>query len=91
LKNAFDPSANHILGSTMLVTPAATLIERASGSVICNRQQTSYDDTALVRAYGDCDKFFKFLMEKLLGVEQERAWSSTLGKKRMAYDKLRKE
>lgn len=40
--------------------------------MICNRQKTLYDDAALVRAYGDCDKFFKFVMKALLGVEQER-------------------
>lgn len=50
----------------------------ASASVICNRQKTEYDDSAVVRAYGDCDVFFKFVMKTILG-EAEEGYGARFG------------
>ena len=58
-----------VLGSTLLVTPAADLCGLDNQKlVICNRQKTEKDDVAAIRVFGDCDVFMNMLLQKLMRV-----------------------
>ena len=59
--------------------------------VVVNRQETDFDDRALVRVFGDIDDFMLALMEELLGAADAAAWYASLGGRRAAYDALRSE
>ena len=83
-----------VLGSTLLVTPAADLCEPKSGQqlVICNRQETPLDDNAAVRIFGDCDMFLDLLLSKLMGsTEMYEAWKQGREARMVDYNRLKQQ
>ncbi|KAI9325788.1 DHS-like NAD/FAD-binding domain-containing protein [Zopfochytrium polystomum] len=83
-----------VLGSTVLVTPASTLVTERVGKktvVVCNRQATGADDIAKIRAYCDCDALMEQVMRELLDGSAERynEWVEETRRKRQQYDKER--
>jgi NAD-dependent deacetylase len=82
-----------VLGSTLLVTPAADLCEPKSGQqlIICNRQTTPLDNDAAVRVFGDCDTFLDLLLLKLMGNNADvyEAWKQGRGARMVEYNKVK--
>lgn len=55
-----------VLGTSMMVNPAATLPARTQGSlVIVNLQKTPYDSQSNLRIFAKCDEMMKMLCEEL--------------------------
>ena len=90
------------LGSTMLVTPACSLIEMGCKPlrlVVVNRQKTGFDEVCLqqcergeplgVRVFGDCDDVMHEVLCQLMGVEQARSWESKRNQRMKQYNTLR--
>ncbi|KAJ3334294.1 hypothetical protein HDU93_008031 [Gonapodya sp. JEL0774] len=84
-----------VLGSTVLVTPASTLVTdrvRKKMIVVCNRQASGADDIAGIRVYCDCDTLMEQVMLVLLGSERAYAeWTESIEHKRKDYDKIRSQ
>lgn len=91
------------LGSTLTVTPANELVEviqKPGRLVICNRQQTDYDDDCLrqprgapeaagSRVYGDCDSFIRELLKNVMGEETLKSWEGDRQQRLVSYNKNR--
>lgn len=53
------------LGSSLTVTPANSLLQLATRTVICNLQTTDFDDTATIRVWATCDMLFEALFYEM--------------------------
>lgn len=81
-----------VLGSTLQVTPAANLCRNKKKKlVICNRQRTSLDRRATVRAFADCDAFVDLLLRKLMGEDVVRLWKEGRGSRLATYERKRQD
>jgi hypothetical protein len=68
-----------VLGSTLMVTPAAEDLCRVKEDqklVICNRQWTEHDDRASIRVHGDGDHQTKLVLMQmhLMGNAKYEEW-----------------
>ncbi|XP_046327933.2 NAD-dependent protein deacetylase Sirt6-like [Haliotis rufescens] len=82
------------LGSTLMVTPANSLVEMTKEPhrlAICNRQKTHMDRKlgGGVRVFGDCDVFMKEVMRGVLEVEELTTWEEARQKRMKHYDSQR--
>lgn len=80
------------LGTTLMVTPAADLVDMAKGKqplVICNRQKTEKDDKAQVRIFGDCDSFMRCVLRHLLPTKELEEWEAGRQERLQKYQKQR--
>lgn len=78
-----------VLGSTLMVTPAANLCKtrrRDQRLVICNRQETAHDDRASLRVHGDCDEFMAGVLKELMGEASYHEWIVGRAERRRGYD-----
>lgn len=80
------------LGTTLMVTPAADLVDTEKGRrslIICNRQDTAKDRQAKVRVYGDCDGFMKQVIHHLLSSDELQAWEGKRDERLEKYTEQR--
>lgn len=102
--NAKQADIVFCLGSTLMVSPANSLVEMGRKPlrlVICNRQGTPYDDYCSQkdekglpvgsRIHGDCDKLMKAVMLELLGEKECKAWEDARETRMKEYDRKREE
>lgn len=90
------------LGTTLMVTPAADLVQMGQQPVrlvICNRQGTPYDSYCYEkddasnrvgsRVFGDCDKLMRAVMSEILGEAELKTWEEGRAERMKEYDKQR--
>ncbi|KAL4219934.1 hypothetical protein ACF0H5_020346 [Mactra antiquata] len=90
------------LGSTLMVSPANSLVEMGKKPirlVICNRQGTPYDDYCSVkdeadqpvgsRIHGDCDILMRAVMLEILGEKDCKTWEDARRTRMVDYDAKR--